>query len=211
MPDLPTIIQDTREPDEEHDPPEALFAPYIVRRGERVGLPLRRVKLDEGDYTAEGLGGPFVVNGVVEQRKGIVIERKTASDLLGTLFGRTTNALGEAESNLERFHVELQRLTSYHRASIVVECSLADIDAMRAVKGRNGRELRQFNPGAVRSLIHSFWVNYGIPTIWAGSRDEAEHAVGAMLHYAWLQSRGGEAAAKARARGSNAPWLPRSV
>lgn len=196
MNELPVILQDTREPDEEHDHPSALFSPWIWRGKQKVGLPIRRVKLDEGDYTVEGL------------ERHVIIERKTLVDLLGTLFGETTNALGEAEKNLDRFHDELQRMRSYHLKCIVVEASTHDLERLRTQKDGWGREKRQFNPMAARALLTSFLVTYGVPTIWAGSREQAEHFVGSLLHYAWLQSRGGEAAEKARGRGSVAPWLP---
>lgn len=196
MNDLPVILQDTREPNEEIDHPSALFSPWIWRGKAKVGLPVRRVKLDEGDYTAEGL------------ERHVIVERKTLVDLLGTLFGETSNALGEAEKNLDRFHDELQRMRPYHLKCIVVEANVEGLERIRTQRNHWGREMRQFNPMAARALLTSFLVTYGVPTIWAGSREQAEHFVGSMLHYAWLQSRGGEAAEKARRRGSVAPWLP---
>jgi len=194
---LPTILQDTREPSEEHDHPSALFAPWIWRGKDRVGLPIRRVCLPEGDYTADGL------------EKHVLIERKTMPDLLGTLFGSTVNALGEAEGNVGRFREELGRMRSYNLRCIVVEGVPSDLERLREQRDRYGRPLRQYNPMAARGLLTSFFVTWGISTVWAGNREQAEHFVGSTLFYAWQQAQGGEAAAKARARGSTAPWLPR--
>lgn len=185
---IPVAIVDTREPDPAIEP-RAAFRPFFIPPGtnDRVFLNLVRKKLDAGDYSAPGL------------ESVVAFERKTLQDLIGTLFGTRTNALGEGVSNCERFVAELERLRSFERRAIVVEDS---IDAVRMHQYRS-----RTAPKTVLARLYSFWVDYDIPVIWAGSRAGAEHFVGTTLARIADQQLGGEAAKKARARGV-APYLP---
>lgn len=196
MNDLPVILQDTREPNEEHDHPSALFCPWVWRGKQKVGLPIRRVKLDEGDYTVEGL------------ERHVIVERKTMSDLLGTLFGREQDASGDVIERRERFYDELNRMRSYHLRRIVVEGDEDDLEHLRLQQDRFGGQPRQFNPMAARALLDRIEVTFGVPIAWRHNREMAERYVGNLCRFAWEESRGGEAAEKARKRGSTAPWLP---
>ena len=67
-------------------------------------LPMRRVKLDEGDYTVEGLEGR------------VVVERKELNDFVGSI-----------SRGRKRFWRELNRLAFYDHAIVVIEGDLSQI------------------------------------------------------------------------------------
>jgi DNA excision repair protein ERCC-4 len=107
-------------------------------------------KLDAGDYSIVGL----------ESR--VAIERKTMSDLIGTLtFGR------------ERFERELDRLASYERALILVEGDLSDV-----IEGRYRSTVR---PQCIVGSFASFFARWGVTTVFVGNRRNAQIMARAFL------------------------------
>ncbi len=212
-----TCVVDTREPHEEaNDHPDAVFRPRVFAPGQprdtpyadrlRLAVPVVRAKLDVGDYSLPGL----------ETR--IAIERKSGPDLLGTLFGDTTTALGERAAHLERFRAEIARayVGRYELFAIVCEASVGWLfaEAARREERRQERLLRGlpaaarvFDPFAVLAILRSFEIDLACPTVWCGSKGLAELHVGETLARVWEQATGGPAAAKAEKRGHAVPWL----
>jgi DNA excision repair protein ERCC-4 len=190
------IAQDTREPSAEHDGPEALFAPFLfapAKRGTplseraKVRVPLVRAKLDAGDYSLPGL------------ESVVAIERKTLPDLLGTLFGSRTDSVGDRAAALDRFRAELLRSQTLAAFSIVVEASVGDLFA--AAASNFERAGASFDPAAVLCLLDAFAIDYRTETVWAGSREAAEHRVAFRLARVWSQHHGGEDWTAAEKRG----------
>lgn len=200
------VLADTREPNpaDPNERDEALFWPTVYRRarkGEAGGVEtveVRRVTLATGDYSLPGL------------EDLVVFERKTLGDLIGTLFGRTEDSVGDARANLDRFRAELDRMAEIKSrngfAMIVVEASREDV--------WRGRYRSRATAPSIINLVDSFAVDYGVATIWAGNRDGAQLLVGTTLARIWEQHRGaGEAFEKAQSRGRAAflPWIGRAL
>jgi hypothetical protein len=159
---------------------------------------MRREKLPTGDYSLPGL------------EDLATIERKTLSDLLGTLFGRPEDSNGEARARLDVFRAELERMADIRArggfAVIMVEASREDVWRQRYRS--------RATPTSIIGLIDSFVVDYGIATIWVGNRDGGQLFVGTTLSRIWSQSRGeGDAFEKAKSRGRAAflPWIGRAL
>lgn len=186
------IIQDTREPAATEP---GAFKPFVFGTGRgpkgpaQWTLPLERRKLDTGDYSLPGL------------EHLVVFERKSLSDLLGTLFGATSDSVGEGRANLERFRRELDRMRSFAHKAIVVEASMAQV-----LKGDYRSTVL---PQSVLGAVMAIGSDYGVPTIWAGDRRGAEYHIGWTLSRIWEQHHGGPAAKKARERGcaEHLPWM----
>lgn len=177
----PTIIIDTRE----QDP----LAPFVVEGGERKALPTVRRKLDVGDYAAEGL------------EHVCAIERKSPSDLYGTLFGSGKDALGEAASNQGRFRAELLRGQPIPRLYLLVECSWLGFERYLH------EHRRRVSPATAMGLIASLDVTYGVRVVWSEDRTRASWFCGFVLSYIYRQATDPREAAKARARGVDLSWL----
>ena len=108
--------------------------------GERVAI-IRRA-LPAGDYSLEGF----------EDR--IAVERKTLDDFVNTVIrGR------------ERFRRELQKLTGYESACVVVEADLADVVSRDYHAG--------VHPASVLGALSSILVDYGIPVFFCSNRQVA--------------------------------------
>lgn len=182
---LPVIIVDTRE--------QLPLEPFIVEKGVRVPLPTVRRKLDVGDYAADGL------------EHVCAIERKSPADLVGTLFSGGKNAIGEAASNQERFREELLRGRAIPRLYLLVECTFGGL--LRHIRDTG----RRITPASLMGLVWSLDVNYGVRVIPCDNRDLAAAFVGWTLTYIHEQATDSKAAAKARERGCNNPWLAREV
>lgn len=200
---LPTIIIDTREPAlEAGDDPSAIFVPRVwaphkkdepFQSRVRIDLPTKRAKLNVGDYSIEGLEG------------SVALERKTLEDLLSTLFGSGTDALGERTSNLDRFRAELERARDGAFFAIFVETSIAKLYA--EAKVRHDRYGKGFDPESVLGMLDAFAVDLGVPTYWWEKRSLAEVRVGTVLTRIWEQATGRAASKKAHARSYAIPWL----
>ncbi len=157
------IVKDTREPDvAAGDHPSAVFVPRIHPAGlprdmpyadrPRAPVPVVRSALDVGDYSLPGL----------EQL--VSIERKSGPDLLQTLFGGTTDALGEGQANQDRFRAELERARDHALFAIVVETDEAGL--FREAQRRFDRYGKSFDPERVIAIMRGFAVDLGVPTIW---------------------------------------------
>ena len=122
-----TIIQDTRE----QNPWE--FSPKVDVEVRTLGV---------GDYSLKGF------------TERIVIERKSMSDLMGSMtHGR------------ERFKRELRRMQSYNLAVLVVEGSWQDIIL--------GNYRSRMSPASAVGTIVSFIWKYGVMPVLAGTREHA--------------------------------------
>lgn len=92
----------------------------------------------------------------------IAIERKEAGDLVSSL-----------TQGRNRFERELGRLAAFERAAIVVE---ADMDHIIEWRYRSA-----VSPKAIVGSLGSFFGRYGVPTIFAGSRRNAQIIALSML------------------------------
>ena len=118
------------------------------------------------------------------------------ADLAATLFGSHRNAAGEKLPNFPRFCAVLEMMASTaKRAAIVVPCS------PQAILDR--RYETEVGPLSVLGRCGRIFLDYGIPTIWAGSEGEAAREIGHLLKSAWEDERAerkARAAEEARAR-----------
>ncbi len=102
-----------------------------------------RATLATGDYSVEGY----------ESR--ITVERKSFVDLLGCI-GRSR----------ARFKRELERLSAFDYAAIVIEASLDDI--------LMGHELSKVAPASTVNSLIKWSIKYGVYIYFAGDRDNGE-------------------------------------
>lgn len=102
-----------------------------------------RAKLDEGDYSLEGL------------EQYVAIERKSKEDMWGCVGG-----------SRDRFESCLARLSLLDRSAVVIECTLADFK----VRPRHVKRITVAT--AVHSCI-SWQVQYNVPFVWIDSRRDA--------------------------------------
>ena len=185
------LLVDTRE----QDP----FGPYLWRNGKREPLEASIATMREGDYTTPA---------AAEHAR---IERKSIADLYSTLFGGTTNALGEGASNQDRFRAELARLGAYARKYIVVEGDASDL-VKYIIEHK-----RRVSPAVAVQMIESLSLDYGVPIRWCSSwlqgrwsprhaRDRAEWFVGYVLSRIHAQATDLKEAKKAAKRGLKLPW-----
>jgi hypothetical protein len=190
------LLVDTRE----QDP----FVPYLWRNGKREPLEASVATLKEGDYTTP------------DAEAHVRIERKSIPDLYGTLFGGTTNALGEGASNQDRFRAELARLGAYARKYIVVEGDASDL--VRYIIEHK----RRVSPAGTVQMIESLSLDYGVPIRWCSSwlkgqwsprhaRDRAEWFVGFALSRIHSQATDTKEAKKAAKRGLKLPWAKETI
>ena len=121
--------------------------PYPLKPAMRVGLP-------SGDYSIEGY----------EQR--LVVERKELSDLLGC-----------CTAGRERFERELERLSSYRYAGLVIEANLAHLLF-------GSYQHTQVHPSAVVGSLVAWSIRYGVPVWFAGTRRDGQ------LMTQWILLRG---------------------
>ena len=112
--------------------------------------------LNCGDYSLKGF------------QDRVAVERKSLADLIGCLTG----------SDRTRFEKELARAGSYERFVVVVEASLQDVSGKRY---RSAME-----PHAVLQSVTAFYIRYGIPFLFCGSREAAEYMTFSIIqkyHY----------------------------
>jgi DNA excision repair protein ERCC-4 len=103
--------------------------------------------------------GDYSIEGMEER---VAIERKTMGDLVSTLtYGR------------ERFERELDRLATYERALILVEGDLSEIV--------EARYRSQVPPQCLVGSFASFFARWGIATVFAGNRRNAQIMARAFL------------------------------
>lgn len=174
------LLVDTREQD--------AFGPFLWRNGKREPLCADLATLAEGDYTTPSASA-FVR-----------IERKSLSDLYGSLFGSGLDASGAASSHQNRFRRELLRLGAYARRFIVVEGTPRDF-AEHIIRRR-----RRIEPAAALQAIESMALDYDVPLRWCNGREGAEWFVGYALSRIHAQATDLGEARKAAKRGLALPW-----
>jgi len=107
--------------------------------------------LSTGDYSLPGF------------ENKAAIERKSLNDLIGCLMGK----------NRIRFEKELTRARSYELFSVVVESDLADL--------ATGRYQSKMKPHSAIQTISAFYIRYGIPFLFCGTRSGAEYITYSLL------------------------------
>jgi ERCC4-type nuclease len=110
-------------------------------------------KLDAGDYSVDGL------------EAAVAVERKSLKDFVSTVI-----------HDFPRFAAELERLSRYEAACIVVE---ADLD--RVLRGLAADDLRGAAPASVMGAAAHISLRYGVPVFWCGSRQAARAFTDAFL------------------------------
>ena len=109
-----------------------------------------RRALPAGDYSIEGY------------EESVAVERKTLEDFVSTVI-----------HSRKRFTRELQRLTGYTAACVVVEADLNDI--------LRGRYRSGANPKAVLGTVLSIVVDFHVPVFFCSDRQAACHFVAGYL------------------------------
>lgn len=126
----------------------------------REKLPLDFSRWPDVETVAEGLGaGDYSIAGMGHE---IALERKELGDLVASL-GRER----------ERFERELTRARGLRFFAVVVEASLEDV--------AQHRYQSQMEPASVLQSLFAYHVRFGVPTIWAGSRQGAAYVVHGLL------------------------------
>lgn len=107
----------------------------------------------------------------------VAIERKSLDDLVGSI-----------TAGRERFMACCARGAKRDFFCIVVEAALSDVIA--------GRYVSKTRPQSVVGSMLAIHVDFGIPTIWAGSRSNAANLTERLLTRLWRNARAaGEVAA----------------
>lgn len=127
---LPTILIDTREQ-----------LPYSFSHPD---IEIKYTGLKTGDYSIEGF-----------ESNGVAIERKSLSDLVGSL------TQGRA-----RFHRECRRLMEFDSACVVVEADWSDIV--------NHHYTSQAHPNSIIGSIIAIEIDWGIPFYFLSNRENAQ-------------------------------------
>lgn len=130
---------------------------------------VKRAHLAQGDYSVLGYEGRFAV------------ERKSPTDLVGTLYGSHILADGTKKPNVERFAAELQRLEQYDHVYVAItgterDVALAAQAHAEEVRRRTGR-MWPANSEMVFNLCSALSAEFGIPFVLFPSVAEAERAV----------------------------------
>ncbi len=107
--------------------------------------------------------GDYTVEGLEDR---IAIERKTLGDFTSTVIGQWI-----------RFAKELHRLMSYDCAIIVVEATLEDITEHRYES--------DVNPNSVKGRMAQCFIDYQIPVMLWGKREDAQAMALRFLKLAW--------------------------
>lgn len=111
-----------------------------------------RKKLDEGDYSIEGL------------ENCICVERKSVGDFVNSVIpGR----------GWKRFEKELRRMQKYERACIVVEGNLSDLHA--------GQYVSELHPNSLEGFMNRIIADYNIPVYCVSSHTTGNRFVKTLL------------------------------
>lgn len=147
-----------------------MTAPFIIAIDTREklgykfdGFVTERRKLDAGDY------GLVLPDDILAP---IALERKSHSDIW--------NSMGAGRARFERC---VRRLAKLDHAVIIVECTLAE--ACIAPK-----QVQRLQAASVIGGLISWGVQYGVPTVFVGSREAGERYVIRSLA-AWYKYRSG--------------------
>lgn len=126
--------------------------------------PTVRRKLEAGDYSVDGL------------ESAVAVERKSLKDFVSTIIHDFT-----------RFAAELQKLSLYDAACVVVE---ADLDA--CLRGLARQACRGASPESLLGATVHIGLHYGVPVFWCGSRQAARAFTDAFLRmFVRLRAEGG--------------------
>lgn len=120
-------------------------------------VPVRRKRLETGDYSIEGLEGQ------------VIVERKSLHDLYSTL--------GQGR---DRFKAEHERMAQVPKARVVIEATYEDV-LFRPPS------LSRLNPKSVHRTMLAWSIRFGVPWFFAGSRDLAHLYTFRFLQYAWRE------------------------
>ena len=144
------------------DSREQLAYKFAGFESKHVEFEIRREALRAGDYSAK-------LDADDPPAETAVVERKTHSDLLGTLtHGRV------------RFEVELERLRDFGFAALVIEADLHTVARGSALSGAN--------PKAIIASLVAFQQRYGLHVVFAGDRRHAEAYTWRLLER-WCRDR----------------------
>lgn len=111
---------------------------------------IERRTLKTGDYSLDGY------------TSRIAIERKSLSDCVNTLI-----------HSWDRFKKELERMTTFEHAAIVIEANLKQVGTPYAFSAAN--------PNSVIGRLQSIGLLYGVHVIYADNRIDAESYVANLL------------------------------
>lgn len=157
----------------------------------REDVPTSRTSIEWGDYApAHELARPWAI----VERKGL--------DWATTIFGSTTNALGEVAPNLTRFRRELTALGDLNRRGGRA-CVQLELDWSTLLKTRTSG----VSPVSFESFLVDIWYDYGVPVFVLGGRERSAFWIGHGFSRLTEQATNPKAAAKARARGLELAWL----
>ncbi len=107
--------------------------------------------------------GDYSVSGLTAT---VAIERKSLDDLVGSI-----------TAGRERFMACCSRMSRLDFACIIVEASLSDVLA--------GCYVSKTRPQSVVGSALAIHVDFGVPTIWAGSRSNAANITERLLTRLW--------------------------
>ena len=141
----PVILVDSREQ-----------RPYLFQK---FPCAIKRVGLKQGDYSVEGL----------ESR--VAVERKSLSDLVGTL-----------TQGRDRFYRELDRLASYDFVAIVIEATYRQV-------AHGPYAFSRAKPYSIIRTLHSIQQKRGVQVIFAGDAAHAEEWTFNALEMYWKNDR----------------------
>lgn len=156
---------------------DQIILPYTILIDQNEGLPytfenIRSIKLIGGVYPAMVVKtkicylktADYSIDGYEDK---VAIERKTLSDLYGTLGG-----------GRDRFEREMCRLVEFQYGAIVVEADLSDV--MKPTR-KDPDFKSQLSPRSVFGTYVSWSIKYDISWIFAGNRRNAEYTTFHLL------------------------------
>lgn len=129
------------------------------------GTPTMRKKIYPGDYSVAGL------------ERVVCWERKTLTDLIGTLFGKSEHADGSYISRQQKFVEELTAMRCYRFRSVIVTEPLAKLEAHMYQS--------RVEPSAVIRLIAAVENLTGVPFRFFDTAEQAARVVLAEAFEAW--------------------------
>ncbi len=121
-----------------------------------MGVDAQACTLTAGDYSVAGFSAL------------IALERKSNSDLISTL-----------SQGRDRFEAELELLTQYRWAAILVEGRQEDIEA--------GAYRSAMTPKSVIGSLRAIWMRFGVPTFYCGDARGCAEQVAWYAHRLWLK------------------------
>jgi ERCC4-type nuclease len=137
-------------------------APFIIVQDSREQCPFR-FSDSVTVHVATLDAGDYSVAGLTAS---VAIERKSLEDLVGSI-----------TAGRERFLACCSRLARLDFAAVVVEASIEDVLA--------GCYRSRTRPQSVVGTMLAIHADYGVPTIWAGSRSNAANMTERLLVRLW--------------------------